>query len=375
MTESNTNFARPMPRFKLTIVIAVVIVAAIAAFVYVVSARSIRSLMHDNQVLYERAVMRISGLENPVINKLSDKFTDANQDGLADTPTDPAKLIDPPTLTFSFVATDSPEMYRDVFKDFTAYLSKQVGRPVEYTMFTSTDDELRALRDGKLQIAGLNTGNVPTAVNLAGFIPVASFAQADGNRFIHTSIIVPADSPIHSVGDLKGRVLALTVVGSNSGFNAPMVALKQDHGLVPGQDYQVVFSGGHEQSIRAIANKTYESAAVASDLLDRAVARGEIKPAQFRVIFESAGYPPAAFGYVYNLKPELAAKIKAAMLGFTFAGTGLEKEFAPAKQTKLAAIDYGKDFEPVRRIEDASGSRETISQPSPPTQSTTDAAF
>src|SRR5690242_12572202 len=162
MTDSNTTFARPMPRFKLTIVIALVIVAAIAAFVYVVSAHSIRTLMHENQVLYEHAVMQISGLEHPVINKLSNQFIDANQDGVADTPADPAKLIDPPTLRFSFVATDTPETYRDVFKDFIAHLSKQIGRPVEYAMFTSTDDELRALRDGKLQIAGFNTGNVPT---------------------------------------------------------------------------------------------------------------------------------------------------------------------------------------------------------------------
>ena len=38
MTDSNTTFARPMPRFKLTIVIALAIVAAIAACVYIVSA-------------------------------------------------------------------------------------------------------------------------------------------------------------------------------------------------------------------------------------------------------------------------------------------------------------------------------------------------
>ena len=38
-----------------------------------------------------------------------------------------AKLIDPPTLKFSFVATDTPETYRDVFKDFTA--SIQADRP------------------------------------------------------------------------------------------------------------------------------------------------------------------------------------------------------------------------------------------------------
>jgi phosphonate transport system substrate-binding protein len=360
MTETRTESVRPSPRIGLSIVIAVVIVGVIAAVVYYFG---VRALIQANEAKYEQVVMQVSGLNNPVTNKLAAQFTDANGDGVADTPADPSKLLDPPTLKFSFVATENPEHYRDVFKEFVAYLSKQVGKPVEYAMFTSSDDELRAMRDGQLQIAGLNTGNVPTAVNLCGFVPVASLAQADDNRFIHTVIIVPADSSIHNVSDLKGQMLALTEVGSNSGFKAPMVALRKEHGLLPGRDYQVVYSGGHDQSIKGIADKTYKAAAVASDLLERGLAHGEIKKDQYRVIFESAAYPPAAFGYVYNLKPDVANKIKQAFLSFNFAGTGMENEFSPAKQSKLTAIDYAKDFESVRRIEDATGTVQAIAKP------------
>ena len=41
----------------------------------------------------------------------------------------------------------------------------------------------------------------------------------------------------------------------------------------------------------------------------RAVANGEIKKEQYRVIYNSADFPTAGFGYVCNLKPELAATI------------------------------------------------------------------
>jgi phosphonate transport system substrate-binding protein len=370
MTEIQSRPVRPSPRIGLAILIAVVIVGAIGALAYYFG---IRSLIRENEARYEQVVMQVSGLDNPVTNKLDARFTDANKDGVADTPTEPAEQIDPPTLTFSYVATDQPEAYREVFKDFVAHLSKVVGRPVQYMLFTSTDDELRALRDGKLQIAGLNTGNVPTAVDLAGFVPVASLAQPDDNRFIHTEIIVRADSPIHTVADLNGRVLTLTEVGSNSGFKAPMYSLKTDHGLIPGRDYQVIYSGGHDQSIKGIADKTYEAAAVASDLLERALAKGEIHKNQYRTIFESAAYPPAAFGYVYNLKPDVAEKVKDAMLSFNFAGTSMEKEFAPANQTKLVPLDYNKDFESVRRIENATGTVEQIKPAStqPTSQPTT----
>jgi phosphonate transport system substrate-binding protein len=357
MTNIQSTPVRPSPRIGLSVLIAVVVVIVAAALVYLAV---IRGPAESDKQLYQNAVMQLSGLNHPVVNKMSDRFVDANKDGVPDAPADAVQLIDPPTLTFSYVATESPEAYRDVFKDFTAHLSKQIGRPVEYVMFSSMDEELRALRDGKLQVAGLNTGIVPTAVNQAGFVPVATIAQADGNPFIHTVIIVPADSRIHAATDLRGQTLALTEVGSNSGFKAPMVSLKQELGLEPGRDYDVAVSGGHDQSIRGIADKTYSAAAVASDLLERALAHGEIKKEQYRVIFESAAYPPAAFGYIHTLKPELADKLRQAMLSFNFAGTSLEDEFAPARQTKLAAIDYGKDFESVRRIENATGAVETI---------------
>jgi phosphonate transport system substrate-binding protein len=358
LADAPTTPARSSPRIGLSIFVAVVVVAIIASLVYLAV---IRAPIQRDEAMYEHAVLQVSGLNHPVTNKLSADFVDANQDGVADAPTDPAKQIDPPTLTFSFVATDAPETYREVFKDFTAHLSKQIGRPVEYVMFTSTDDELRAMRDGKLAVAGLSTGTVRTAVNLAGFVPLASLSPSEHDRFIHTSIIVPADSNLRTLSDLKGQTLALTDTNSNSGFKAPVVALKEDHGLDPGRDYRLVFSGGHEQSIRHIADKTYAAAAVASDVLDRAVAHHEIKADQFRVLFESAGYPAATFGCVYNLKPDLADKIKQAMLSFKFDGTSMEKEFSPMKETRLVSMDYAKDFESVRRIEDATGTVEAIS--------------
>jgi phosphonate transport system substrate-binding protein len=70
-----------------------------------------------------------------------------------------------------------------------------------------------------------------------------------------------------------------------------------------------------------------------------------------RVIKESESFPPAALGYAYNLSPDLAAEIKAALLQFTWSGTGLEKQFPDA--SRFVPISYKTDFELIRRIDDS----------------------
>src|SRR5204863_1768045 len=120
-----------------------------------------------------------------------------------------------------------------------------------------------------LHVTGFSTGNVPKAVDGAGFIPVCSLADAEGKGLIQMQIIVPADSSLHSASELRGHELALTEPGSNAGYKAPLVRLKKDFNLLPGKDYGIRYSGGYDTSVQGIASKMYQAAAVASDVLKR----------------------------------------------------------------------------------------------------------
>ena len=294
-------------------------------------------------------------MQNPVSNRLNSKYVDADGDLVADAPTDPAKQIDPPTLVFSYVAVEDPSEYKNAFADLMSHISKATGKPVSYLAATATDEQLPALRDGKLHITALNTGNVPVGVCEAGFVPVAGLGDANGTSKYEMEILVAAISPIKTVDDLRGHELTLTDPGSNSGYKAPLVLLKSDFGLLPGRDFGIRYSGGHEQSIRGLANGTYEAIAVANDVLKHELSDGTIKPEQFRSIYKSESFPTAAIGYVYNLKPELAAEIRGAILDFDWKGTGLEKEFGSSNQTRFVPVNYKNDWSLIRRIDDNIG--------------------
>jgi phosphonate transport system substrate-binding protein len=351
---------RPRSRVPLMIVVLLVLLAgavgaAVEYFVvYRGTVEASKQQTHDN-------LMQMTGLSHPVQNKLDARFADADGDLVADPPTDAGKLVDPPKLFFSYVAVEDPSQYEKDWQPFCDHLSKVTGKAVEYLPVKHVEDQLKALRDGQLHVTGFNSGAIPTAVDSCGFVPVCRVDTGDP-KGTHIEIIVPADSAIQSLSDLKDHELTLTEPTSNSGFKAPLVLLRANQHLEPEKDYSTRESGGHEASILGVASKQYQAAAVAWDILARLEANGQIKKSDYRSIYKSESFPSAGLGYAYNLKPELAAKIKEALLTFDLKGTPLEQELGWTGRTKFLPVNYKDDWSLIRRIDDDSGHSHELKQ-------------
>jgi phosphonate transport system substrate-binding protein len=281
---------------------------------------------------------------------LDPKFTDADDDLVADPPEDPARRRSPDVLIFTYVAgLTAKEELRD-WKDFVTHLSQATGKRVETAVFSSAAEQLAALEQGELHVTGFNSGAVPTAVASAGFVPVCTFGNDDGSFGIKMQFIVPAGSTIKKLEDVKGHFVTFTSPESNSGCKAALAVL-QDHELLPQRDYSWRFSLGHEESIAGIASGAYEIAPVASDMLQLALAAGTVKPEQFRIIYESERFPPATLGYAHDLSDELATNIRQAFLEFDCRGTSLQKRFDDSHTAKFVPVAYKQDFALIRRID------------------------
>lgn len=121
---------------------------------------------------------------------------------------------------------EDPDVYRGVWEDFLAHMSKLTGKKVVFFPVQSNAAQLEAMRAGRLHVAGFNTGSNPIAVNCAGFVPFAMMAAKDGSFGYEMEIITHVDSDIKEVEDIKGKNLAFTQPTSNSGFKAPSAILK-----------------------------------------------------------------------------------------------------------------------------------------------------
>jgi len=288
---------------------------------------------------------------------LDARFKDANGDLVADAPTDPKDWIDPSTLVFAYTPVEDPAVYAKVWQEFIDHLAKSTGKRVQFFPVQSNAAQLEAMRAGRLHVAGFNTGSNPLAVNCAGFVPFAMMASRKGEFGYEMEIITYPGSGIEKVEDIRGKKLAFTTETSNSGFKAPSALLRSQFKMEAGKDFTPVFSGKHDNSILGVANKDYPAAAIANSVKVRMEARGVVKPEQTRVIYKSQTFPTTGYGYVYNLKPELAEKVKQAFFSFNWEGTALAKEFNSAQppQEKFIPITYKEHWQVVRDIDTALG--------------------
>ncbi|MFY9346205.1 MAG: phosphate/phosphite/phosphonate ABC transporter substrate-binding protein [Orrella sp.] len=291
------------------------------------------------------------------VSAMDPRFTDANGDLVADAPTNPAEWIDPPVLVFAYTPVEDPAVYAKVWDEFINHLSTTTGKKVQFFPVQSNAAQLEAMRAGRLHVAGFNTGSNPLAVNCVGFVPFTMMASKDDLFGYEMEIITYPGSGITKIEDIKGKKMAFTSATSNSGFKAPSALLKDQFKLEAGKDFEAVFSGKHDNSILGVANKDYVAAAIANSVKARMIARDVVKPEQLEVIYKSQTFPTTGYGYVYNLKPELAAKVKDAFFTFNWEGSNLQKEFSKGKppQEKFMPINYKDYWQVVRDIDKAMG--------------------
>ena len=278
------------------------------------------------------------------------RYCDANGDLLADTPSDSSQWLDPGTLIFSYTAVEDPSVYENVFSELMEHIAKKTGKRVKWYGPESYAAQVEAMRSGRLHVSGFAAGATVYGVNLGGFHPVAMMGNKDGTfRGYKLWLITHKDSDIKTVKDLKGRKIAHVTPSSNSGNQAPR-ALFKNMGIVPDEDYEVIYSGKHDNSIMGVVNRDYDAAPVASTVMQRMVERGIFDASEVRIIWESDQFPGTSYGYIYNLAPKLQEKVREAFLTFDWAGTGLEKDFGK-RADAFIPVDYVKNWQVIRTIQ------------------------
>ena len=231
---------------------------------------------------------------------LDQMYCDANKDLVADTPTDPAKLKTRPPWC-SPTPVEDPAVYEDIFKPFTKHLSECTGKRVVFYQVQSNAAEIEAMRSGRLHVGGFSTGPTAFAVNIAGAVPFAVKGYADGFQGYNLIVIVKGQ-PVPEADRPEGQAGAHRALVQFRPHGAG--ALFPKEGLTPDKDYKVIFSGKHDQSVMGVNSGDYDAAAVASDVFKRMVERGQVKEADFRVIYRSEKFPTSSFAYAHDLEPK-----------------------------------------------------------------------
>lgn len=303
---------------------------------------------------------------------LEEGLKDENGDLLADAPPE-GEQKNPDVLVLS-VLEQGDRAKKTWDGEFIPYLEKKLQEASPKIKVKRLDlspagtGVIESMKKGELHVAALSTGAVPLAVNRAGFIPICMPARDEKSFGYEMEILVRPESEIKALADLRGKKIWLGSMSSLSSFKAPLMVLWKEQKMLPGRHYEFLITEGQTKSIENLLKGETEkdyAVAVANDLLAREIknrSREEkwkdiYKKENYRSIFKSPTYPPVTFGHVYNLKPELAKKIKEAFLSFPWEQggkeSGVKKEFGPAGATRFIAVDYKKHFAPVIEMDKA----------------------
>ena len=280
-------------------------------------------------------------------------YCDENKDLVADTPKDAKRWKNPSTLVFTYTPVEDPAVYENVFKPFTDYLAKCTAKRVVFYQVQSNAAEIEAMRSGRLHVGGFSTGPTNFAVNLAGAVPFAVKGDSKEWQGYQLWLIVKKDSPLQKVTDLKGKKVAHVQPSSNSGNLAPR-ALFPALGLVPDKDYKVLYSGKHDNSVMGVNSGDYDAAPVASDVFKRMAERGQVKEADFRVIWKSQTFPTSSFAYAHDLEPKLRDTMLKCFYDYRFPAE-MQKAFGGAD--RFFPITFQKDWAIVRNVAEGSGEK------------------
>lgn len=255
--------------------------------------------------------------EKKLQESLDPRYYDLDGDLLADTPLLPQLQIDPPTLIISIVPNGDEHAYAHQLTPFFNHLRSCLQRPVIFYPMQSSCAEVEAMRNGFIHIASFSAGALIHAVNRAGAIPFASKGTEEGLLKTDMIVIVRQDSPIYTLQDLKGTCVAHVNFASSAGHLATL-SLFPAEGIIPGEDYEIFFSGKHRQSIFEVKAGDYDAAPIAQEVLDRLVALNLVSYDDFRIIYRKGSAPFAAFTYAHNLAPALKEEIQSCFYNYRF---------------------------------------------------------
>ncbi len=242
---------------------------------------------------------------------------------------DDEDYLEPDQLQFSIAPDEETSVYRDAYEDFFDNLEEETGLEVEFTELQSFAAEVEAMRSERLHLAGFSTGTVPYAVNLAGAVPYSIMVDEQEDQTlwgVRNWLIAHIDNDeITELGDIAGKSVAHTDPASNSGHQAPS-ALYTDLGVEPDVDYEIEFSGAHEQSAIGVELGDYDAAPTCSGCPERFAEEDLIDLNNFRVVEMVGEFMPRGFSYYYRLHPDIIEGIERATFDYDYSGTPMDTD-------------------------------------------------
>ncbi|HBV85646.1 phosphate/phosphite/phosphonate ABC transporter substrate-binding protein [Desulfosporosinus sp.] len=204
------------------------------------------------------------------------------------------KETNQPPLRVGLVPNQAPDKIKAQYEPFRQFLSDTLDMPVELFVASDYAGVVEAMANDKLDLAYFGGLTYAQAKQRANIHPIVTEIDEETQTSKYYSlIIVPADSPVQSTADLKGKVFAFGDISSTSGSLYPRFMLDEAGIKVPNDLENILYSGGHDATAQAVQNGTVDAGGIEGRILNRLITNKTVDSSKIRIIDKHLveGYP------------------------------------------------------------------------------------
>ncbi len=179
------------------------------------------------------------------------------------------------------------------YKDFFDYIAKKMGVPINVVDREDYVEINQLLKNGQLDAAFVCSGPYVDGKKDFG-LELLAMPVAYGQTVYYSYIIVPQDSALVSLEDLRGKTFAFADPQSNSGKLVPTYMLAKMNETPETFFKKYIFTHSHDNCIKSVSQKLLDGAAVDSLMCEYANSTSPEFTSRTKIILKSPPYgiPP-----------------------------------------------------------------------------------
>jgi len=242
-----------------------------------------------------------------------------------------------------------------IWEGFLPYFVQR-GAEIDYVLYSNYDAQVQANVSGEVDVAW----NSPLAWVKSQIVSKGAclaIGMRDSDRDLTTKIIVRANSPFSSLGDLKGKTIA---VGASDSPQATLIPLNlvAESGLDPFLDCQVLYHnvmvgkhgdhiGGERDAARDLASGAADAACVLDANYGVFINEGTLDPGTTRVLATTPPFDHCNFTVRGSLAEDRWKPFVDVLLGMSFQDPEVRafmdmeglKKWLPARTTGYSQLE------------------------------------
>ena len=259
----------------------------------------------------------------------------------------------PKVLQYAFIPSQEELQDNSVrIEHMRQHLERDLHLPIQMIPVSAYATTIEAMRAGKVDIATFGPFGYIIASSGAGAEAIIAYGDSKGELGSYNSVIVvPTDSPLRSIADLKARsrevVFEFADPASTSGNLMPRVYL-QSIGIDPERDFKkTVYAGAQVATALTVAAHKVDAGAMSLTVLMRLSHLRKISENDLHVLWKSPPIPATPITVRRSLPADLKERIRQSLLSIPRTDAvlweELKKYYMRPEMTFIAVNDSAYD--------------------------------